>query len=523
MRNAIMSLAPAALFALGTVGGGCISSEPNPVNDGVPQRPGIHYDVHDAEQAETAIVAAQGFIFPVLVTGFNDFSFDPSDPEFVYLPDLDTATTRVTKKFASLMGWSTSSDGGLTWTYRGKVYPPPRWALIWGDPSMAVDPHSNNVVYFANLAVSNAVWNDPTFVGRAKETTKSPGCFIDGFCVAKSTDAGLTFGTPNCFHVDDPDPICAIGPGSDRTAITVAGDGTIFLATIALQPSSRITVWTAPPGTLDFKLLTDGGLGDSEPRIVTDPNGDIWVGGTEDLDTGNDVLISHWNADLGAWDNQFRLAEACGIHDKVGTNNPGTIGTDQKIANGHTYDFAVGYNEAGVFALRAVVQSILPNDLQYIRGAEINNVDPGGPCHAAMDFSTLGDAGEQFQPSLQYTNRGGTDPQQWWTAFLSTAGVVDPTQNYVRPRSRRLIRAEANQTVFWAFTDPHDLAPPDWYACIQDPTDRQFWGDYFGLTQFNDSVRWWSISTFTTSRFAPPCKVQSEWLGNPMHVASQRW
>ena len=69
---------------------------------------------------------------------------------------------------------------------------------------------------------------------------------------------------------------------------------------------------------------------------------------------------------------------------------------------------------------------------------------------------------------------------------------------------------------------PTDLTPTSWYACPR--TGGGYWGDYFGVTQVQDTTgAAWSVSAFSDSRPAPACEAQTTYLARPLHVASSRW
>jgi len=67
-----------------------------------------------------------------------------------------TPTTRKVLRGASLMGWSYSEDHGATWTYGGKLSPPPGWAVLWGDPAITTSRTNYGLVFISNLAFPDA-------------------------------------------------------------------------------------------------------------------------------------------------------------------------------------------------------------------------------------------------------------------------------------------------------------------------------------------------------------------------------
>lgn len=354
-------------------------------------------------------------------------------------------------------------------------------------------------MYYVNMGVSNSAWNAAT--GGADTTVQSPGGMVDGFCIARSTDGGISFGPAHCIQVS------STGGGVDRTAATVDGQGRLWVAIIDTQTINYfVRLYRAESSSQYFGMteVTPPLPGFNEPRLLTDMNGDVWLG----TRAGSAVFVQQYLIGSSTWTNTANIAAACGV--TVAGDNA-VIGTGQPIRNGHSYDFAVGLNNSNQYALRTVFQVAGEDTRRHLRVGEVNTAS-GGACSAPTAWSTLSDAGQQFQPSISYASRDGAPT--WWMVYLTTSAVPDPTKPYVHPEATRI-----DPLILVYRTD---LTSTDWYACPR--TDDGSWGDYFDLTQFKDTNgRWWSASAFSASRPAPPCGPSSPWLAQPLHVSGQRW
>ena len=131
-----------------------------------------------------------------------------------------------------LTGFSTSNDGGQTWT-SGFLPPIPGSSGTFGDPSIDVDRHGN--FYYACLganALNRATIN-----------------------VNKSTDGGRTWGDPTVVQVDS---------GSDKEWLAVGPDpahhnrDNVYVTWTSFQP--RTPPLTGTRSELRFGRSTDGGV-----------------------------------------------------------------------------------------------------------------------------------------------------------------------------------------------------------------------------------------------------------------------
>lgn len=495
-----------SLLALGLVLS-CTSQGPTDVTANVNQVGGP-YDTASTRQSETAIVASRSFIFPVLVTAFNDYSVASTG-----VPEFDANFYR---RGVSLMGWSTSGDVGTTWDYRGKLRPPPGWSALWGDPSLAVDPNQPNVVYYAQMGISDARWNIQA--GGADEIPRlSFVPNVDGICVAKSTDGGVTFGAPSCFESSFSTSLPLSNQVVDRTSIVVDGTGAVYVAFIDAVPlpgTRRVRVYrTNVAGDLaTFSALPDPPFGgQSTPRLVWESGQRVWVGSL-----ASTVKLSRYDGTTWATVDASAL---CGVPPTGVQDDVAFAST--RLRTGHEYDFSIGFRSSTSLVVGVVFQLARPSDPQA-RFLQLGFLTSLGSCTTSPALSTIQAPGTQLMPSLNYKTRrtstqpGGLDPE-WWLSYYTTEGVVDSADKYLRVEAQRVQFDGIAGLQFATF-----LTPPDWYACPTNPTVDQggYWGDYFDLTQVQDlQGAWWSVAAFTSSRPAPPCTGN----GLPQHVAASRW
>jgi hypothetical protein len=187
-------------------------------------------------QSETATAVAFAGDKTIFISTYND---DTDDGKVVY-----SDTDRVLFRGASLLGWSYSQDRGKTWTYGGKVKPPPGIGVLWGDPAIVTSRTHSNRVYISSLAI--ATEKIPLDGHHGYLTDGS----ITGACVARSDDSGMHFAIQSCFsnagHFYDGAALAA-GFGSDPR---------IFAAYVDVN-TSHIDVWVSPNGTDAFVKIAD--------------------------------------------------------------------------------------------------------------------------------------------------------------------------------------------------------------------------------------------------------------------------
>ena len=144
---------------------------------------------------------------------------------------------------ALLCGFSTSNDGGQTWT-SGFFPPIPGSVGTFGDPSVDVDRHGN--FYFSCLGADA--------LGRGTVN------------VNKSTDGGRTWGDPTVVQVDN---------GSDKEWLVVGPDpghhnqDNVYVTWTSFQP--RTPPLTGTRSELRFGRSTDGGVTWTAKTIFVPP------------------------------------------------------------------------------------------------------------------------------------------------------------------------------------------------------------------------------------------------------------
>lgn len=149
----------------------------------------------DDPQSETAIAVSSTLDFaPSVVVAYNDDTDNEANGYIEY-----TSSTRTIHPGASLMGWSYSLDQGQSFTYGGKVAPPLEqgWWAIWSDPAITTqtsEPENSNV-FMGYLAISFR-----PFLASGGTLSGFVNGEVDGACVARSGDGGLSFGQAECFN-----------------------------------------------------------------------------------------------------------------------------------------------------------------------------------------------------------------------------------------------------------------------------------------------------------------------------------
>lgn len=510
---------------------GCPVGAPEPVTTGA-QDHGVGVDPFSGEQAEVALARGSYKFGPTLVAVFNDFSLDS---DFLYSPSAADSQSRQVRRGVSVMGRSVSLDVGLTWTYRGKLHPPVGWSAIWGDPSVAADPNSENIVYYVQMAVSDDAWNAAT--GGGDVTSLSPGRdMVDGFCIARSIDGGVSFLDMECRRV-------GTGPATvDRTAVTVDGFGRVYVALNTRASGGPVTNTIIFRSGTDWRQLSalppPARASISEPWLVTDPDGDVWFGARDNGGAiGGDVSVMRWLKSGSYWDHVMSVASNCFV--SLGERDPlYALGSGRKLRNAHTFSFAAGLEEQrpttgeGPPPRRKVLRVALQLQRtdgrtflvfrQFVVGSTVCLTGAGG----GTGWSTEGDSGSQFSPTMSYRALAGNFPG-WFATYLTTENVPDATNAYVHPKGVGVATVPLSFPPFFVpvLSRITDLTPTNWFTCprreIQEP---DYWGDYIGIAQATDANnRAWAVAGFSDSSPAPPCDAGTPYLGLPTHVASQRW
>ena len=482
------------------------------------------------------MVTARAGGVPNVISVFNDRSGRPlpSGPlDFEIALDNSKVTHR---KGVTVVGWATSLDG-TNWNYRGKLDTPPGWAALLGDPTVAVDFTNPAVVYAATLALDNAGW--VTQFGSAQSVTSPDVPEPNGFCVRRSTDGGITFPQAGCVAV----PLHKY----DKTAIAVDGTGRAWVASED-RLNSTIGIWRSLSAGATWSTFNDvtpqcdpvgdpfcsdpdkpiGFLGDFEPRLQADDFGDIWLLSVDQGTAGTELRTVSWNSTTQIADGYFSFTPACGLGNVVSNTNP--IVGGKIIRNAFRYTFGVGLtNRSRDTAIRVAYEYEISGK-RHVQALEVSNDQPG-QCAIipGWDSVSAGAFGEQqFQASLSYQYRGvsagGIRNPEWWLGFIHNGGVPNVNDTYLGFVAAPLNDFGTPGPLPGGIPTPTLLpfvlmTPSNYYACVR---NGGYWGDYFGITQFNTTANdtgWKTVSTFPDSRPAPPCVAQAA-IGAPMQIAA---
>jgi hypothetical protein len=352
-------------------------------------------DEYLQSEAVTAITVT-GPSTAVVVVGYNDKT-EPTDTPKATYPAGRNVSEREVARGVSLMGWSFSTDGGRSFTYGGRVAPPPGWSVLWGDPAMAKVNTSDPNVYYANLGGSTAAFDAAEALENdANDTIHNSVPPIDGWCLARSTDRGINFSNPVC--------VPAFGDGGTIAAAMNAGRREVFLTGL-IGPqrvwkfdgdATPMTVTELPPATLPPNAFCG-----SHPRVRASggflylvcraSNGQI---------VGNrlDIATSTWQtprviapASMLPGLPSIRIAPAVSFD--VGTN----FDDEPKVRTMFMVD------EGGAAAMAIVTVECQPD----LTG-----------CQEITGWSTRGVAGFESAPSLRFIGFG-----KWMVGYWNEAGA----------------------------------------------------------------------------------------------------
>lgn len=361
----------------------------------------------EGEQNESEVSISRDGASSVVTVGYNDMT--PS-PAIVYtdpqprppgrpIPDSRNGSGRELRPGTSLMGWSYSTDGGHTFKYGGRVSPPSGWSIIWGDPAMAKLNIDDPNVYYAQISGTTAAFNAAAPSGAI--VNSSPAGALNGYCIARSTDRGVTF----------PAVACTNDVFQDGTALAVA-----------LTSSGRREVYVGGEGTRIFRMNGDtmtfdatnplpqpfaSGIG-SHPRMKVN-DGTLYIAGR----VGTQGLAFN-RLDAAAsgttWSGQVTVVSDLSPSDVI-------LGNGVKMAFNDQFAFDFGTDAGGVMRLRVLYMVDDPGFGIGLKTLQCNTDLTG--CQT-MGWSTLGQPGDEYEPSLKFDN--GRWVGMWRQHDLSNGG-----------------------------------------------------------------------------------------------------
>jgi hypothetical protein len=413
-----------------------------------------------ATQAETAISTQGSGNNSVITVTYNDVTGNGSN--IVYTP-----TSRTECAGASLLGWSYSIDNGNTWTYGGKVMPPPGWAILWGDPSITASRVRPNYVFISNLAVPAQNYTGcivTTIMNGNVPLEKA----IGGACIARSTDYGKTFNAWQCVHSPSFDFY-------DGSSMAAGPNGDIYAA-YAHPPSSQMDIWHSPDENGTFTMLPDAfpGIGaGTQPRLRVSLDGALYVATVAPRSNINQVVINRFAN--GQWGTPQTACEGVPIYPTIQLS-------DRNLWAGQQFSFDVGAPSIiGKDEVRIVCTGQDPQTGRFYLRTYYCPLDLSSGCQDAPGWSTStenspGYRGDQFNPLIvAVPGIPLVTAPLWKVTYLSREN--NPQGNTVSVQQGNLgVLPTQNgpERVFLEF----DLVP-DQVVC---PDNRGYWGDYDGIT-----------------------------------------
>jgi len=359
---------------------------------------------------------------------------------------------------ASLMGWSNSIDGGITWKYGGKVAPPPGWPVLWGDPSIESDFMDQRFVFMVNLAVPASKMPKGGIEGPLND-------FLGGGCIARSVDGGLSFKIAQCVSSKndfyDGSSIVAAGGSSNRSIFVAFRDVT----------QNRIDVWASPSDTGAFQLLPDPFRGipiGSHPRLRFDPDTDSLYVAALGLDDDK-IYINRFTNNWGS-------PVLAGAYQTVG--NPDIQLSDRVLRTGYQFSFDIGSpSRNGDDDLRfAYTVFDQGSNRFYIRGGYCR-YDLSGCSDAPEWGTTPGNfnlEGDQFNPNVRAFRGFLSVPALWKLSYMTREDA--PAGNTVAFRQGDLAVLPNGTRLFV----PRNLHG-DELICPDTRSTGGYWGDYNDL------------------------------------------
>ena len=459
-------------------------------------------------QSETASTTALSSGKTIAVVTFNDGT-DPSN-KVEY-----TATTRLIKSGASLMGWSYSTDNGASWTYGGRVLPPAGWAVLWGDPSITTSRKNYATVFMGALAIPNGKL--PAGGINGSVIVSGANSYIGGGCIARSTDGGKAFAIKQCVQntAKNNTPNSELGHFYDGGSLAAGEDGAIYAGFVDVTESA-IDIWRASDHNASFVKIADPFPGieiATHPRLRASPfdaslyvagqssNGQIWI---------NRYLSGQWGTPRSAG---FGIVYPCVPFDSPSacSDSGGTL----KVRTGPQFSYDVGAqtDERGRDAIRFLftVRDAASGRLHLAsRSCDLDLTD----CYTWQGTPDWGTPVSQnvaidyFNPLVRAWRGFIGLPPTWMSSYnyrygLPASGV------YIARAVLAYLPSDPSQRL-WFPIDAYKNMP----IC---PDRRGYWGDYDDLTLLgfkNDSPQWLrTVSDSTAS-----CRVRREFDSDPLHV-----
>jgi hypothetical protein len=488
-----LSIAVGATLALG----GCVAGHPVT---------GTARPTSAFTQSETAAATAFASGTKIAVVTYNDGT-DP-DGRIEY-----TSTTRTIKAGASHLGWSYSTDAGKTWSYGGRVPPPPGWAALWGDPAIVTSRTSYAVMFITSLAIPDAKMPAQGISGSV--IISGAQSYIGGACIARSTDGGKTFANYQCVSntAKNSTPDSEKGHFYDGGSLAASKEGAVFAAFNDVTENA-IDVWRAASHSGQFQLLPDPFpemAMVSHPRLRSSPFDDsVYVAAQS---SNGQIFINRYRN--GAWGAPRSVAGAqvypCIEFEADGCS--GAFSTKLRVRTGPQFSYDVGAADdaEGRDAIRFLFTvKDGPTGRFHLRAATCKlDISDCYGWTGTSDWGTLPSsrfAIDAFNPNVRAWPGFIGLPPVWMTTFNYRFGL--PANGIYVARATLAYLPNGDRLYF-----PIDLvknAP----IC---PDQRGYWGDYddLELLGFKDDVPQW-LRPRTDS--GPSCATRWYYTSDPVHV-----
>lgn len=409
---------------------------------------------NDRAQSETSLAVSEvyGGGANVIISYNDDTNQVPAYIEY-------TPTDRLVKQGASLMGWSLSSDGGRTWTYKGRVAPPPGTAVLWSDPAVTARTLNSGVkgiAFMTNLELPSATFPVGGIHG-------SVAAFLGGACIARSTDSGQTFGAVQCVRVG--------GRKYDGSAIALAGTGRVCAAYNDIV-QKNIDVWCADGALNNFtyrgRPFGSSRIIDSHPRLWAMDDGTMYL-----TTWSNNQLLMTRSVSGNTWS----PPRVVNFYSAASQPYVPLGGTDALRTAGQ---FAVAVGPAylgGSNVVRVIYGANEPDGRTHLRGTECDVT-----LTTCIDIPqwTTGNwygggaaAGHQFNPKLAVWPGTGSQEPVWKVTYYTTQDA--PGTSQLSAKEGNLVY---NHIYNYYLFQPFDFVPLH-AVCA---TLGGYWGDYDYMT-----------------------------------------
>jgi hypothetical protein len=366
------------------------------------------------------------------------------------------------------------------------VAPPTGWSAIWGDPALAKLDLDDTNVYLGQMAASTAAFESTTGYDPGTQTIVNATPNLDGHCIARSTDRGVTFPTVGCV---------VAGTFHDGTSMAVARDSSgrrqVYLTGHdcgASGCSGTASVWRMDGDTMAFTKLPNPFSSNItlHPRL-RQSGGTIYVAAM----SGSSIIANRLDA----------LTNSTTWLGQVSIVTSGVASPDLALANGRSlrqanpWSFDVGVNGSGQAKVRVIYTAagVASPGSYGLRTRECSTTLTG--CVAAP--WTLDSPSFNGTPSLRHS--GGRWVATWWrresgsSAVSTLAGLLNESTS--------------------AF-DFRSLGFPTFPCAAHDVGSSYYWGDYNELDAYGDGR---FFAPFTVN--GPTCRFAGEWTAD-MHVGA---